>query len=269
MGNSCLWRISCAVLLFFSAGSCNKFEYSPYQAFDRDSPSGVNTKQLEKLFQTPPADDTVTIALIGDSQRFYDEVEQFVTRINQLPDIDFVIIAGDISDFGLLAELEWIEDRLQHLHPPYLSVIGNHDLVGNGEATFERFFGPLNYTFTYQGYKFIFHNTNSREYTTNNIPDMGWLNTALQDSTAQYLVGVSHVPPFDGDFSNTIEPEYAAALRSHPNFVASLHGHQHRHLDTVFYKDGVRYIVGNDFGDNQFIRLKLIHGRIYKSIMYF
>src|SRR3990170_4010073 len=112
------------LLMFLLIGgialSCSDMtEYSPNQIFDSDSPVNINRKNLDKLMALP-GDDTLTIAFIGDSQRFYDEVELFVNKVNELRGVDFVIIAGDISDFGLLAEFEWVVTRLEKLNKPYI-----------------------------------------------------------------------------------------------------------------------------------------------------
>jgi hypothetical protein len=75
------------VLLFFTLLISNCTEYSPNQIFDNDSPKDINEKNLQKLFAAPD-NDTLTIAFIGDSQRFYDEVEFFVDKVNEFDDID-------------------------------------------------------------------------------------------------------------------------------------------------------------------------------------
>src|SRR5687768_3869626 len=90
-------------LVFF--GCTDSIEYSPNQSDDSDSPHEL-TKHNLALLKASPVDDTLTIAFIGDSQNFYDEVEPFVRKVNQQKEIDLVLIAGDISDFGLLQEFE-------------------------------------------------------------------------------------------------------------------------------------------------------------------
>lgn len=179
------------------------------------------------------------------------------------------MLAGDITDFGLLQELEWINDRLKNLNVPYFSVVGNHDVVGNGNATFERYFGPLNFSFSYKGYKFVLHNTNGREYREQNVPDLTWLENEFKDPTAAYVVGVSHVPPYDGDFNRNLEAGYAALVRDQSNFVVSLHGHQHRHTDGYPYEDGRRYITGHDFEDRMLLKLALKDTIVKKTIINF
>lgn len=265
------WLVAVMTIGVGLIGGCSDMtEYSPNQIFDNDSPVDINNKNLKKLMDTPDDDDTLTIAFIGDSQRFYDEVELFVDKVNDVNSVDFVIIAGDISDFGLLAEFEWIARRLDNLSKPYISVIGNHDVIANGEEVFKRSFGPLDFSFVYDSIKFVVHNTNSREYTGNNVPDLEWLANALTPSPEiKHFVGVSHVPPFDGDFNKSLEDDYARLISRTPGFLVSLHGHIHRHTDTYPYNDGMRYITGHYFPERQFLLLKIHQGSVYKTFINF
>jgi 3',5'-cyclic-AMP phosphodiesterase len=255
------------VLLFLTFVLSNCTEYSPNQVFDNNSPKDINQKNIQKILATPD-NDTLTIAFIGDSQRFYDEVELFVDKVNEFKDVDFVIIAGDISDFGLLAEFEWITTRLDKLNVPYIGVIGNHDVIANGEQVFERMFGPLNYSFVYDSVKFIVHNTNSREYLGQNVPDLNWLSTELAPSpSVKHFIAVSHVPPFNGDFNKDLEVPYSQQFRDTPGFLLSLHGHIHNHTDGYPYEDGIRYITSHFFPQRKFVKLEVHHGQVTKTLI--
>src|SRR5688572_29095719 len=161
---------------------CDHFEYSPNQIFDRNSPVNLNAINLERLASVP-ADDTVTIAFTGDSQRFYDNLEKFVKRVNDIPEVDFILLAGDISDFGMLKEFEWVNRSLSKLSKPYLGVLGNHDVIADGEYVFTRMFGPADYVFVYDSIRFVVHNTNGREYPTKKVPDMEWLQSQFSDDS--------------------------------------------------------------------------------------
>ena len=139
-------RVGGAVLLMLCLFSCDLLEYSPNQVFDRDTPVNLNDKNLEKLFSTP-GDDTITIAFVGDSQRFYDELDKFIEKANSITSIDFVFLAGDVTDFGLLEEFEQVQNLFSKLDKPYIGVVGNHDLMAKGEETFQHTFGPMNFSF--------------------------------------------------------------------------------------------------------------------------
>lgn len=249
--------------------SCvNSWEFSPNQIFDNNSPKDLNKKNLE-LLSLDAVDDTITIAFVGDSQRFYDEVDKFTKKANSIDEIDFILLAGDISDFGLLQEFEWINEKLAKLNKPYLCVVGNHDLVANGEAVFERMFGPLNQSFIYDSVKFILHNTNSREYVGNNVPDLEWLANELQpDENVRYYIPVSHVPPFAaGDFNPALVQAYTSLFRNTEGLLLSLHGHVHKHRDYSPFQDSVRYLTSPSFDLRSFVLLKIANGTVTKSIV--
>lgn len=255
-------------LLFFN--SCDKFEYSPYN----DNRTGLvesnlNRKNIEKLLLNEKNDDdTVTVVYSGDTQRFYKGLHDLVNKVNTLQDVDLFVVCGDISDFGLIQEFDWVVRELKRLKVPYVCVIGNHDLAAGSNAIFTSVFGPVNESFTYKGYKFIMHDTNGREYAfSNNVPDINWLSKQLNDSSASWFIGLSHVPPYDMDFNPALEMPYKNLLSSQPAFIASLHGHYHNTSDSYYYEDHVRYLTSNSAGKSEFLLLKFINGQMSKTIM--
>ena len=249
------------------SGCADSYEYSPNQAHDRDSPKNLNHYNLGKLNASVPGD-TLTIVFAGDSQQFYNEVDLFVERVNNIADADLIFIAGDISDFGLLQEFEWIAERLAELEKPYFGVIGNHDVVSNGEMVFRKMFGPLDFSFVYDSVKFVLHNTNSREYLSGNVPDLTWLQEQfVPEPGVKNFVAVSHVPPFSGDFNPDLEAGYTALFRRTPGFLLSLHGHIHRHTDGFPYEDGIRYVTSHSFEQRNLLVLRTFSGTVSKEII--
>lgn len=258
------YRIAAMALLLCG---CHAFEYSPNQVFDQSSVTGLNARNIS-LLATQPPDDTLTIAFVGDSQRFYDELQQFINTVNEIPSVDLVLLAGDISDFGLLTEFKLVHQHLSKLNKPYIGVVGNHDVLANGEEVFERMFGPLNFSFIYDSVKFVVHNTNGKEYTTGNVPDIGWLRQALaHDDSVKYYIAVSHVPPFSADFDTLLVAPYVSLFQETPHFLMSLHGHIHEHKDGYPYQDGIRYITSHSFDQKSFTLLKIVSGQVYKQII--
>lgn len=75
---------------------------------------------------------------MGDTQRWYDNTVDFVKSANQQPNISFVIRAGYISDFDLTQEFQLINEIMQDLNGPYITVIGNHDMVSNDPDAYKR-----------------------------------------------------------------------------------------------------------------------------------
>lgn len=248
--------------------SCDQFEFSPNQSFDHSSPSNLNAQNLARLRQNEEGD-TVTVIFAGDTQRWYDEQERFVKKVNSLENVDLVLLAGDISDFGLLQEFKWVHKRLSALRVPYFGVIGNHDMVASGRQIFRQMFGPLNYSLVYGGIKFIAHNTNGLEAPGEPIPDIGWLAHELQNTeNADYLITVSHVPPFNAvEFGTESVKPYTDLLQNTPNLLLSLHGHVHQHQDFYPFGDKVHYMTSFSFGQSAFVLLQIYQGKVLKSII--
>lgn len=252
------------------AGACSKFEYSPYQVDSAGSKDEeLNKKSIEQLLSKEEiSDDTVTILFSGDSQRRYDGFRNLLTKVKAMPKIDFMILAGDIADFGILQEYLWINRELDKVNIPVMCAIGNHDLIANGGEIYDRIYGTRNYSFIYKGYKFIFHDTNGREYGFNgSAPNLHWLENEMNDTVPKWFVGVSHVPPYDADFDRTLEFPYKNLFASEPDFLISLHGHIHGTSDTYYYNDHVRYMTSNSVDKPEAVLLKLINGVIVKEII--
>lgn len=236
-----------SILLFFVVilFSCREvFQFNPNEIRLEEYEQNLNAKNIARLRTHVPGD-TLKFILIGDSQRFYDEVQGFVEKVNAVEDAAFVLLAGDITDFGLNKEFRWINDRLRKLKMPYITVIGNHDMLGNGSLIYSKMFGPTDFSFSVGSNKFICLNTNSQERGFDGtLPDMRWLNSELSGLShySQAFI-VSHMPPFDAGFDKSKEKEFAAALANSGKVKLTLNGHQHRFSVTTPYNDGVTYLV--------------------------
>ncbi|MCE7064858.1 metallophosphoesterase [Dyadobacter sp. CY326] len=226
------------------------FQYNPNQVIFKDDERNLNQKNIERI-QARPLTDTVKFILMGDTQRWYDETDAFVKSANSQKDVAFVLHAGDISDFGLSQEFKWVNEIMVKLNCPYLTVIGNHDLVANGPAAYRKIYGPMDYSFDYGNNKFIFINTNSREYVFNGtVPNLGWLETQLANNPEKKnAIVIAHIPPFDGDFDPKLQDGYAKLLADDDNVKFSLYGHQHTFRDGEFYEDGVHYYLTTSTGE--------------------
>ncbi|KAA0993288.1 metallophosphoesterase family protein [Dyadobacter aurulentus] len=242
--------------------SCDSlFLYNPNQVKLLNGESNLNARNIERLNRIP-ASDTLKFILMGDSQRWYDESEDFVESANKQRDISFVLHAGDISDFGLSQEFKWVNRILSKLNVPYMTVIGNHDVVANGPDAYRKMYGEFNYSFEYGDHKFIFINTNSREYAFDgSVPDVAWLRAELADNPGNKdMIVVAHIPPYDHDFDKNLENEYARLLAENPNVHLSLYGHQHSFSDGDYYEDGVRYVITTSMGARGYLKIKVWKG---------
>jgi len=243
---------------------CGAEEYSPNQKFNGNTATEVNAKEINALPQKP-AGAHVKIAVSGDTQRSYKEAELFVDQINSKNDIDFVVLNGDISDFGLLLEFDGIYKIYSRLKVPFISVIGNHDQAANGYDIYKRMFGPVDFTFNYAGIKFVCHDSNSREHNFNGtIPDLGWLKDNLQlEEGISHIIALSHVPPTDADFDQHLRTAYEQLFNSTPGMLASVHSHQHS-PDVIYRKDGagIPFIITNAIVNSAYTIIDITNGEL-------
>ena len=94
MRHSLLYTISACLLL----AGCDMIDYHPYDV-RISGETNVNAHNIEEIEARCLGKDTLRIVTMSDSQRWYDETEDFVEHLNQRNDIDFVIHGGDMSDF--------------------------------------------------------------------------------------------------------------------------------------------------------------------------
>jgi Icc protein len=248
-------RVAPVAALLGLAG-CNLIEFSPNDHRVLEEFTNLTEKNLARLHARPlAAGDTLRFIFTGDSQQFYDEAQDLVASVNQQKGISFLVVAGDISDFGLAREMKWVDEHLRRLTIPYVTVIGNHDLVGNGRPTYQHIFGAFNYSFVYGDTKFIMVDTSGREYNFDGTaPDMGWLRPQLanRDGARRQIV-ISHVPPTNDDFDPALRTPYVRALAEAQNLVFEMNGHNHSSSITEPYKDGVTYVNSDAFSERHYM----------------
>jgi uncharacterized protein YkvS len=248
----------------FLLGGCNKlFDYSPYAIDFEEENSKVNPTNIKRL-SSLKENDTIQIAFTGDSHNYFDELELFVEKVNAMKNIDFVVHVGDIADFGLPKQYLWGNSYLLNLKIPYLVTIGNHDLVGNGMEAYLQMFGELNFSFVYQGIKFIFLNTNSLEFAYNGtVPNLDWL--ALQlipNGDFSKAVVIFHMPPGIG-FDPNLEAGFYQIISQYQNVIMAVHGHAH-HFD-VYYPtfDSIPFINVYGLEHRKMTSIKIFQNQLY------
>lgn len=151
--------IACALLVC----SCDLIDYHPYDGRITGE-KDLNAKAIEEITERCRDKDTLRFVMMGDTQRWYDETEDFVKDVNSREGIDFIIHGGDISDFGLKKEFQWVRSIMGKLNVPYVALIGNHDVIGNGDQVFQKMYGDPNFAFIAGDTKFVCMNTNAIEY---------------------------------------------------------------------------------------------------------
>ncbi len=231
-------------------------QHHPNEVRLEEEDRNLNAKNLLRL-NAEPKKGAFRFAVIGDSQRFYDDLSDLVEKVNTYDDISFVLLNGDITDFGLNREYKWISRELRKLNIPFLAVIGNHDMLANGRVLYQQMFGPENFSFEYNDYKFVCINTNSREVGYNGtLPDTSWLREEVTQQTSRQEKGIfvfSHIPPTHGDFDPKLSGTYADILNNGIQVLYSIHGPQHSYSAGLPYGPPVNYIGVGSLNKRSFV----------------
>lgn len=160
-----------------------------------------------------------------------------VADVNELTDIDFVIISGDITEYDIGGWLDTAYAILSRLRLPYYIIPGNHDTKWSASGTrkFASLFGEDHFNFEFNGIRFIGFDQGpllrmGDGYVT---PDkLRWLKQTLEsmEDSDQPIFIVNHYP-LDESVSNWFE---VVALIKPYNIQAILHGHGHRNRLTDY-----------------------------------
>ena len=175
-----------------------------------------------------------------------EDLQRSVADINQNPNIEFVVVTGDLTESGDRASIEAIKAELDKLHVPYYAASGNHETTWSesGVMDFTRVFGDSRFAFAHAGAYFIGFNSGPviRMADGHVAPqDIAWLKHNLDSVSATGDAPIfvfTHYPLRNGDVDNWYE--VTDVLREH-NVQCVMGGHYHRNL--VFDCDGITDVL--------------------------
>lgn len=181
---------------------------------------------------------------VSDVQANVEDLERSVADINGLADVQFVILGGDITEFGSDREIELAKSILDRLNKPYFIVAGNHDAKWSesGCNTFAKVFGYEFFDFEAGGIRFL---------GSNSGPNMRMAPALVPRETILMLDSISkNIPqgkpvifvnhyPLDSSMLNWFEV-IDILKRTNIQFALCGHGHNNRVLDY----EGVTGVMG-------------------------
>lgn len=238
-----MYRKVIAFILLVTTNACDLIDYHPYDGRLSISDRDINDFNINIIEEKTKNKDTIRFAMMGDTQRSYDETEAFVEDINNRDSIDFIIHGGDIADFGMTKEYEWTVKILNKLKVPYVAIIGNHDVIGNGVEVYRKLYGKENFSFIVHDIKFVCLNTNAIEYDYSHpVPNFNYIKSECQDTTGyKRTVIAMHAPPGCEQFDNNVKDIFQYYIKQFPHLMFCLHAHNHNTSVTDIFGDGIIY----------------------------
>lgn len=173
-----------------------------------------------------------------------EDLRRTVADINSNPMIQFVIISGDVTEFGSDDEISLAKQILDSLNKPWYIIPGNHDSnwSESGSNTFKRVFGNETFSFKVNDYLFLgTHSGPNMRMSPGQIPreNIVWLDSVLQKTSKETpIIFVNHYP-MDSSLNNWYE---AIDLLKLKNIQLILHGHGHN--NRLFNYEGIPGIMG-------------------------
>jgi Icc protein len=153
----------------------------------------AGSTSLRLLPPQADAEDTFVFAVLGDVQRAIGSVDEVFTRMNEDPELAFVVSPGDLVNTGARDELVRFQDELALLRIPYFSTVGNHELGGT-PAAWHELFGRFNVHFRYKGVTFSLLDAGN---ATIDPSVYDWLSQWLDAARAETHTVYMHIPPLD------------------------------------------------------------------------
>ena len=174
----------------------------------------------------------------------YNDLKKSVEQINKTKNLDFVIVAGDVTEEGDRASLKRVKYLLDQLNVKYYITSGNHETKWSesGATDFGHLFGSDRFRFENKGFLFLGFNSGPviRMADGHVSPqDISWMKKELEVvGKDKPVIIVTHYPLQDGDIDNWYD--VTDAIRPY-NIRVVLGGHYHRNL--LFAYDGIPGII--------------------------
>jgi exopolysaccharide biosynthesis protein len=166
---------------------------------------------------------------------------------------------GDMSDDGLLPDLEYAKSEIASLGLPYHDAVGNHEITqgGNPEnGNFAAVFGDTHYEYTEGASNVIVTDsangglTESDPYQVPDSEQWTWLAQQLTANTSKVVILATHMPAYDphpaanSQFADRWEAQMYIKLaeiyqRTHPwAHVIDLYGHARGFAEQILNDEG-------------------------------
>ena len=169
-----------------------------------------------------------------------EDLRRTVADLNKQRDIDFVILSGDVTEFGSDEELALAKQILDSLRLPLYILPGNHDSnwSESGANSFRKVFGSEAFFFNHKGYQFLGTTSGpNMRMSPGQIPreNLVWIDSVFKanPNNTVPLIAINHYP-LDSSLNNW----YELVDRIHGrNIQFALCGHGHS--NKLYNWDGI------------------------------
>lgn len=203
---------------------------------------------LTSLAQVKAQSNTWKFAHLSDthvgSETGAEDLQRTIKDINANPELQFVVISGDVTEFGSDEELKTAKALFDGLNKPWYVIPGNHDMnwSESGGNSFRKIFGSETLAVKKNGILFLGTNCGpNMRMSPGQVPreNLVWLDSVLNKTPKETpIIFVNHYP-IDSALNNWYE--IIDRLKTHnTQLIICGHGHSNHHYDF----EGIPGIMG-------------------------
>lgn len=225
------------LILFVAAiVACNNFDFGGIRDRFKENMNGSlsNPGSID-----PAGTDSFTFAVMGDSHTGvpWGKVLPSAVLHSQAAGDAFVILAGDVTNFGKEDEFAELLKVFSDLGVTFRATLGNHDLYFEGWKSYAKYLGRSIYSFDADNVHFSMLDSGNAILGE---AQLNWLRTDLESTTKPIKIVVSHYPAISADFDTLYKmasEEESAILKNLLNkyqvnymFAGHYHGYRTKQL---------------------------------------
>ena len=183
--------------------------------------------------------------VFGDSTGGEEVFKELIRQVNLDPDLSFAVNLGDFVYSGGRAEYQQYLKLAAGFKIKLCHVPGNHEVVNAGRINFQKFIGPVFYSFNYQGAHFVV--LDNSFYNRFTEQQFNWLAQDLKKYVNSPTFIFMHRPVWDpsGILSYYVMPEEKGGrlMRLFEKHGVKIVFAGHLHGYAAGEKSGVRYVT--------------------------
>lgn len=205
---------------------CGKYRGSPFSSDILRGERDLNISSAANLGD-PEADGIIRIGLIADSHQNYKDLEAAISELKRVADVDFLVNLGDFTNSSYNMEYDQYLRSHSLISVPAFVVPGNHDMLGAGPTIFKKVFGPSNFYFESNSYRYVLFNSANLETPEYFSPS--WLWQTVQNSTKPVLI-FTHISLDDTErYHDDVKDTFTQVMQD-SRVKAIMNGHNHAYL---------------------------------------
>ncbi len=225
---------------------------------------------------TLPNPHTFTFAVFGDNRGSTEVFERLLTGISDDPDILFAVSTGDIVGIGSRDRFNFFFSQVNRcLTKPLVFAVGNHELLGGGDARYPSVVGSRDYSFVFGDAAFIIVDDTKPDGIDAAGEELLKKELAAADTYGQTFVFM-HVPLYDPpgtDIRHSLAPSAAGRLmdlfRGHRItriFCSHIHGYYQGDWEGIPFTisgGAGAPLIGTDPAHyfNHYLKVRVINGQ--------